>query len=39
MPRLQVSTPQLIVELGLEPGQSAFCRILLSLGKLQGVCP
>lgn len=36
---LHVGAQQLIVELGIEPGQSAFWHILLSLGKLQGVCP
>lgn len=36
---LQVGIQQLIVELGLEPGHSAFWHILLSLGKLQGMCP
>lgn len=36
---LQVGTQQLIVELGLEPGQSAFWQMLLSLGKLRAVCP
>lgn len=36
---LRVGTQQLIVELGLEPGQSAFWHTLLSLGKLQDVCP